>query len=85
MKEAAKATFYGMAAMAPETDFYLPSRWSPAVMLALGVVEVVEHLGGAAGGTAPAHAGAAALAGLARHCRTGADLQPAKHRPREPA
>ncbi|MDU4959082.1 MAG: nucleoside recognition domain-containing protein [Sporomusaceae bacterium] len=46
MKEAARATFYGMGGQGARDGFLFAFSLVPAVMLALGVVEVVEHLGG---------------------------------------
>ena len=46
MKDAAKATFAGMGGEGARDGFLFAISLIPAVMLALGVVEVVEHLGG---------------------------------------
>lgn len=46
MKDAAKATFTGQGGSGARDGFLFAIGLIPAVMLALGVVEVVDHLGG---------------------------------------
>lgn len=46
MKDAAKATFAGQGGSGARDGFLFALGLIPAVMLALGVVEVVDHLGG---------------------------------------
>lgn len=46
MKDAAKATFTGMGGTGARDGFLFAIGLIPACMLALGVVEVVDHLGG---------------------------------------
>lgn len=46
MKDAAKATFSGQGGTGARDGFLFALGLIPAVMLALGVVEVVDHLGG---------------------------------------
>ncbi len=46
MKDAAKATFTGQGGTGARDGFLFALGLFPAVMLALGVVEVVDHLGG---------------------------------------
>ncbi len=46
MKDAAKATFMGQGGTGARDGFLFALGLIPAVMLALGVVEVVDHLGG---------------------------------------
>ena len=46
MKEPAKATFAGMAGTGARDGFLFALGLVPSVMLALGVIEVVDHLGG---------------------------------------
>ncbi|MCX7780407.1 MAG: hypothetical protein N2491_05740 [Negativicutes bacterium] len=46
MKDAAKATFTGMGGAGARDGFLFAFGLIPACMLALGVVEVVDHLGG---------------------------------------
>ena len=46
MKDAAKSTFQGMGGTGARNGFMFALTLVPAVMLALGVVEVVDHLGG---------------------------------------
>lgn len=46
MKDAAKATFQGQGGIGARDGFLFALSLIPAVMLALGVVEVVDHLGG---------------------------------------
>jgi len=46
MKDAAKATFQGQGGTGARDGFLFALGLVPAVMLALGVVEVVDHLGG---------------------------------------
>lgn len=46
MKDAAKATFQGQGGLGARDGFLFALSLFPAVMLALGVVEVVDHLGG---------------------------------------
>lgn len=46
MKDAAKATFTGQGGAGARDGFLFAIGLIPAVMLALGVVEVVDHLGG---------------------------------------
>ncbi len=46
MKDAAKATFQGQGGTGARDGFLFALGLVPAVMLALGIVEVVDHLGG---------------------------------------
>lgn len=46
MKDAAKATFQGQGGTGARDGFLFALTLFPAVMLALGVVEIVDHLGG---------------------------------------
>ncbi len=46
MKDAAKATFTGMGGSGARDGFLFAFGLIPACMLALGIVEVVDHLGG---------------------------------------
>lgn len=46
MKDAAKATFYGAGGIGARDGFLFAITLFPGVMLALGIVEVVDHLGG---------------------------------------
>lgn len=46
MKDAAKATFAGSGGVGARDGFLFALGLVPAVMLALGVVEIIEHLGG---------------------------------------
>ncbi|MDT8903044.1 nucleoside recognition domain-containing protein [Anaeroselena agilis] len=46
MKDAAKATFAGQGGYGARAGFLFALGLIPAVMLALGVVEVIDHLGG---------------------------------------
>lgn len=46
MKDAAKATFQGQGGFGAREGFLFALTLFPGVMLALGVVEVIEHLGG---------------------------------------
>ena len=46
MKDAAKATFYGAGGIGAKDGFLFAISLFPGVMLALGIVEVVDHLGG---------------------------------------
>lgn len=46
MKDAAKATFQGQGGIGARDGFLFALTLFPAVMLALGVVEIVDHLGG---------------------------------------
>jgi nucleoside recognition membrane protein YjiH len=46
MKDAAKATFMGQGGTGVRAGFLFAFGLVPAVMLALGVVEIIDHLGG---------------------------------------
>lgn len=46
MKDAAKATFVGAGGSGAKDGFMFAISLVPGVMLALGIIEVVEHLGG---------------------------------------
>lgn len=46
MKDAAKATFYGAGGVGARDGFLFALTLFPGVMLALGIVEIVDHLGG---------------------------------------
>ena len=46
MKDAAKATFYGAGGIGARDGFLFAITLFPGVMLALGIVEIVDHLGG---------------------------------------
>ena len=46
MKDAAKATFSGQGGVGARDGFLFALGLVPTVMLALGVVEIIEHLGG---------------------------------------
>ena len=46
MKDAAKATFYGAGGIGARDGFLFALSLFPGVMLALGLVEIVDHLGG---------------------------------------
>lgn len=46
MKDAAKATFVGAGGSGAKDGFMFALSLVPGVMLALGIIEVVEHLGG---------------------------------------
>lgn len=46
MKDAAKATFVGAGGAGAKDGFMFALSLVPGVMLALGIIEVVEHLGG---------------------------------------
>jgi len=46
MKDAAKATFVGSGGFGAKDGFMFALSLVPGVMLALGIIEVVEHLGG---------------------------------------
>ncbi|EAX48361.1 nucleoside recognition domain protein [Thermosinus carboxydivorans Nor1] len=46
MKDAAKATFTGMGGAGARDGFLFALSLIPSVMLALGIIEVVDHLGG---------------------------------------
>ena len=46
MKDAAKATFQGQGGFGARDGFMFAFRLLPSVMLALGMVEIVDHLGG---------------------------------------
>lgn len=46
MKDAAKATFSGQGGLGARDGFLFAFSLLPSVMLALGVVEIIEHLGG---------------------------------------
>jgi nucleoside recognition membrane protein YjiH len=46
MKDTAKATFQGQGGIGARDGFLFALTLFPAVMLALGVVEIVDHLGG---------------------------------------
>jgi nucleoside recognition membrane protein YjiH len=46
MKDSAKATFYGAGGIGARDGFLFAITLFPGVMLALGIVEIVDHLGG---------------------------------------
>jgi nucleoside recognition membrane protein YjiH len=46
MKEAAKATFMGQGGLGARDGFMFALSLVPSVMFALGVVEIIDHLGG---------------------------------------
>lgn len=46
IKEAAKSTFYGTGGVGARDGFMFAITLFPGVMLALGIIEIIDHLGG---------------------------------------